>query len=128
MAVSVWITIVYAAITAMLGVHMMVANSFIAAIAAIAACTLCFVGAADFVGSFRARHAINYTAKNLAATGVLATILIASGIILTIASGLSLDLFGVAVGGVYWALCGVVAATAATREEHGIALDRFFAG
>jgi len=128
MAISMWVAIVYFLDTVILGVHMMLAGAFIPATAAMAACALCFLGAADFVGAFRARHATNHTAKNLAAGGVLASVLIASGVILTIASGLSLHLFGVAVGGAYWALSGVVAATVATREEHGIALDRFFAG
>jgi hypothetical protein len=127
MAVSVLVAIVYFVVTAALGVQMFLAGSLIAATAATAACGFCFIGAAHFVGSFRARHATNQTVEDLIAVGVLASILVASGIILTIASGLSLNVFGFPVGGAYWAGCGVAAAMVAAKEEHGIALNRLFA-
>jgi hypothetical protein len=127
MAISVWVAIAYFAVTAALGVHMILAGSLIAAAAATAACCFCFIGAAHFVGSFRARHATNQTVENLVGVGALASILVASGVILSIASGPPLTVFGFAVGGAFWALSGVVAATVAIREEHGIALNRFLA-
>ena len=127
MAISVWIAIAYFVVTVSLGVHTTLDGSPIAATAAIAACGFCFIGAAHFIGSFRARHATNQTVGNLVGVGVLASILVASGVILSIASGPSLTVFGFAVGGAFWALTGVAAATVAIREEHGIALNRFFA-
>jgi hypothetical protein len=98
----------------------MFTKSFVGGLAALAACALCYSGAAGFMGSLIARREKRYRPVDLVGIGTLGLLLIAVGSALMWWSGFSLRLFDVKIDGVTWALLGAVSAVVVVRKEDAL--------
>jgi hypothetical protein len=104
------ITIVACAIT-------MFKTSFVVGSAALVACVLCYVGATYFMNCLILRHKKEYRAIHLLSLVAIALFVIAIGLMLMMWSSFSIHAFSVEIGGVTWALLGVVSAVAMVKRE-----------
>ena len=73
-----------------------------------------------FVASVLARHEKGYSAKELIGIGAIAAILTAGGLALMVWSGFLINLYGVSIQGIYWALIGIVTAIVAARKKDAL--------
>jgi len=78
-------------------------TSFVVGFAALAACALCYAGAAGFMGSLIARREKGYRVIDLFGIGTIGLFIIAAGSFLMIWSHFSMHAFDVEIGGVTWA-------------------------
>jgi hypothetical protein len=88
--------------------------------AALAACALCFIGAAGFMSSWLARGEKGYRPVDLIGIASLALLLVVSGLALMMWSGFSLYIFDVKISGVIWALLGAASAVAVVRPQDAL--------
>jgi hypothetical protein len=98
-------------------VQVMFNESFVVGFGALAACALCYIAAAGFMGSLIARREKGYRGIDLFGIGALGLTVIAAGLAIMIWSGFSMRLFGVEIGGVIWALTGAFSAVVVVRKE-----------
>jgi hypothetical protein len=117
------IILVFWLITVITTVQVMYRSSFTVGISALAACTLCYVGASAFMGSLLERRDKNYRPLDLAAIGAIALVIIAAGSALMIWSGFRMRLFDIEADGVVWALLGALFAVAVVRKEDALKGD-----
>ncbi len=95
-------------------------TSFVVGFAALAACALCYAGAAGFMGSLIARREKGYRVIDLFGIGTIGLFIIAAGSFLMIWSHFSMHAFDVEIGGVTWALLGAVSAVVVVRKKDAL--------
>ncbi len=114
------VILVFWTVTILTCARVMFGSSVAVGLAALAACALCYAGAAGFMGSLLARREKGYRAIDLLGIGTLAVLLIAAGSALMVWSGFSLRLFDVHLSGLTWALLGAASAFLVVRTQDAL--------
>jgi len=123
MRLSVFLLLTYVVVTILVCINTAANYSAALGVAGFAACALCYWGGSAFMGSLLARREKGYRASDLVGIGALAFLLIAAGLGLMVWSGFELRIGGVHVGGVYWALLGVLVTIIIVRKEDALKGD-----
>jgi len=114
------IALVFAAITIICSVQIMLNSSIAVGFGALAATALSFFGFATFVGSFLARKEKKYRAIDLVGIGAIAAVLIAVGFALAWWSSFRIMLFGYTLNSYSWLIVGIIAAAVVTRKKDAL--------
>jgi hypothetical protein len=112
--------VAYLVITLLLCGQVALTGSFVVGGSALVGFALCYFATATFFGSFYARREKKYSMTDLAGIGGIAVVLVAAGLALVVWSGFWLNLFGVTVSGLVWALIGIVVAVLTTKKQHAL--------
>jgi hypothetical protein len=112
--------LIYFTLTVITCFQAMLNSSFAVGGGALVACALCFFAVATFIASVLARREKEYSTKELIGIGVIAAILTAGGLALMVWSGFWINLYGVSIQGIYWALLGIVTAIVVARKKDAL--------
>jgi len=114
------VVLIFWTVTILVCAQTMFRTSFVVGFAALAACALCYAGAAGFMGSLIARREKGYRVIDLLGIGAIGLFVIAAGLVLMAWSGFSMHAFDVEIGGVAWALVGAISAVVVVRKEDAL--------
>jgi hypothetical protein len=114
------IVLIFWTMTILVCAQAMFRTSFIVGSASLAACVLCYAGAAGVMGSLIARREKGYRVIDLFGIGALGLLLIVAGSLLMKWSGFFVRAFDVEIGGVTWALLGALSAVVVVRKQDAL--------
>jgi hypothetical protein len=112
-----WLTFIYALVTIATGIQVILNRSVGHGAGALVACGICLIASSTLVSCFLARHEQHYSAKNLGIIAVVAVSLTLGGLALMRWSRFRLNLYGIEISGMQWALVGSVVGLITAKRE-----------
>lgn len=112
-----WLRFAYFVITLFTCAQVMFRSSIGVGFGALGGAALCFLSAATFVGSYRARREQSYCLKDLAGIGATAAVLCGAGFALMLWTGWRITIYGLVIPGFIWAIVGIVIAVVTTTKK-----------